>query len=263
LDSSLARIGGAIAAKIKATGINARTCMIIEGGRLCHTLINLSWPKDSTKTKKRIEKDITHKFGVLGMDAGVKSGTETGRVHNPGAEEIEWYAFTPTAVFGVAQDYDLRNANVDGLYQVYKETEVNELGRIVLGTRGKQTFYVWQKYLTSKQTMQALVKRVQGHVGRMKSSFLPGLRAMEAKGFPHKDVPGYVTAHEGSMCKGSVNDMTDNPNPCVEIISNATGVGNEGMRDVARRAMEVRADAIPKRMMYIAKHPELAYQEVI
>src|ERR1039458_8493075 len=165
LDSSLAKLQGAIAAKMEVLHLTSKDCITVEAGRLCEYMIDRAL--GSIKTKNAIAKKVLTKFVSLGEEVGIKSQSSWAghyRGHSESdiseGKDIEWYAFTPTGIYGIAQEMDYRNANVDGLESIYFGTEVTDKGRIVAGQRGKQTVYLWQKYVVKPSTVKALIAKL-------------------------------------------------------------------------------------------------------
>jgi len=256
LDASLAKLQGAIAAKVKVTGLNVRDCVTVEAGRLCEYMID-NCP-GGENTKRAIDNRVHRTFASLGANTMAKGGHM-----NKGSAEIEWYAFTPTGIYGVAQDYDLTKANVDGLAEILKETKLNKKGRIIVGKRGKQTVYLWQKYITKRSTVNALASRLKKRVGLMKASFLPALREMMLMGFKSGRSIRAIALRNEANAKGSVENNISGDDPMVDIISNASGISKQAAQLVAISAMERRAGAITSRLAILQAHPELLGQEML
>src|ERR1017187_7460659 len=125
LDSSLAKLQGAIAAKMEVLHLTSKDCITVEAGRLCEYMIDRAF--GGARTKKAIAKKVLTKFVSLGEEAGIKSVRHSSSGMSEG--DVEWYAFSPTGIYGVAADMDYRNANVDGLESIYFGTEVTDKGR--------------------------------------------------------------------------------------------------------------------------------------
>lgn len=255
LDASLSRLQGAIAAKIKVTGLNVIDCIVVEAGRLCEYMIDRC--PGGEDTKRRIDARVKYVFASLGENTMAKGGHM-----NTSSSEIQWYAFNPTGIYGVAKDYDLTKANVDGLAAVFKQTKLKS-GRIVAGQRGKQTIYLWQRYFTKQSTVNALAARLKKRVGLMKASFLPALREMMLMGFKSSRSIRADALRNEAGAKGSVENNLSGLDPMVDIISNANGISFKKAQRVASEAMYQRANAITSRLAILQAHPELLGQEML
>jgi hypothetical protein len=268
LDSSLAKLQGAIAAKMQVLKMSSRRAIGLEASHLCGYMIDRAL--GGTRTKKAIARKVLTKFISLGEDVEIKSESSWAGHHRNHSEsdisegkDVEWYAFTPSGIYGVAREMDYRNANVEGLESIYFGTEMggNDGDRIVAGQRGKQTIYLWQKFLVKPSTVKALITKLQKRVGSLKASFIPSLRALEAEGFKTAETIPAAALRNEYRAKGRFNNGLNELDCFVEIISNASGAGNEKMRQIAAEAMEGRARAIITRMAVIHEHPELIFQE--
>jgi hypothetical protein len=133
----------------------------------------------------------------------------------------------------------------------------------VAGQRGQQTIYLWQKFLVKPSTVKALITKLQKRVGSLKASFIPSLRALEAEGFKTAETIPAAALRNEYRAKGRFNNGLNELDCFVEIISNASGAGNEKMRQIAAEAMEGRANAITTYMVKLQEHPELIGQEMV
>ena len=105
LDSSLAKLQGAIAAKMEVLHLTSKDCITVEAGRLCEYMIDRAL--GSIKTKNAIARKVLKNFISLGEDVETKSqrhstdGKLAGHGHSSaGMSEgsVEWYAFSPTGI---------------------------------------------------------------------------------------------------------------------------------------------------------------------
>ncbi len=134
---------------------------------------------------------------------------------------MNWYAFTPRGIYGVAQDYDLTNATVAGLYATYFQTKTNKMGRIIVGKRGKQTIYLWQKYTVNEQTVKKLIERLKKHIGRLKAGWTV---AWNKLGQPGQPVPGWITRHENGARGDGIDGLGIPDQPSFTLINRALGI---------------------------------------
>jgi hypothetical protein len=254
----MARFNQAVALRIKVTGEAAHNVLRDEAGRLNETMMRFTPPADISKTRQNITERVSSKFSSLGTDtahdfADYEPGEKAGR------GDIRWYAFQPHSIYGIARASDKTKASADDLYKIYFGTKLNKQGRIVAGQRGKQTVYLWQSIKTKASTVAKLAKRLREHVGRAKAGWLKGYRRLQSAGFSSSySPPQYIAKHENGQERGFFLDGLGAPgNPTFTIGNTAKGIGSVKMADIARRAMLTRAVAIPKRLQYLIRHPEL------
>jgi hypothetical protein len=225
-------------------------------------MIRLSFPKSPPKTKARIEKEVRAKFGSLDRDISEQSHYRHKEGEIATGSDVEWYAWTPSGLYGVARERDFSGATVDELMKLNNSISINSTGREVVGQRGKQTVYLWQKIVTKKATVNALIVRLKKHVGRLKASFLPALRSVQARGYSGGQNISEQVAHNEAGARGSVNDQLDSSQPSLEIKSWAVGCGSPGMQGIATTAMNIRTQACIKRMIILQQHPERLMEEL-
>lgn len=219
-----------------------------QAGLLARSLINLTPPKSAPKTKERIRSSVGGKFAIL-------------RSENPrefvqdqaGRGDVSWYAFQPKGIFGVARDKDCRQMSDEELYQLNLVTKVNKQGRLVAGKRGKQTVYIWKRFLTNPGAVSRLVKRIQEHVGRLKAGWVVGWRAGGAPAGGMNAVPGWVLKHE-TGARGYVVDGLGIANaPEFTMANYAVGASEEKLGPIVSSAMRVRAKAMTADVLLYVK----------
>jgi hypothetical protein len=256
LQAAQARLQAAVEKKIRLTGLASLDCVRTEAGRLAETLVNISPPKSTGKARAQIKAKVNSTFTAL--------GATNARMRPGGKEDVIWYQFGHNFAWGVAKDKDLRDGDLGTLYKLYFETKVTGKGRINVGQRGKQTFYLWQRWLTNPDMIAALIQKVQQHVGRLKASWLPSLDFLKSQGYRGGSYspPGYVLAHRQGARGTFKNGLGVKGSPSFTLVSTATGAGSDRMKEMAKAAMTIRAEAIPKRLTQLIRHPELLGQEV-
>lgn len=264
LDQALQTWNRQITEKIEMTQLAGQDVVRKEGGRLVQTLIRFTPPRDRKASQDALEKRVGSRFTAQDA-AGVTSwhqlqhGGISGGKHGEG--EVRWYAWNAKALYGVAQDYDLTKATVDGLRTVYYETRMTKEGRIVAGHRGKQTVYLWQRYIVKSATLNKLKARLKKHFGRLKAGWLVSWIELGRPGGEYTP-PGWVTAHEQGARGYCLNGLGDPRYPQLTLENHAKGAGSEQMRELVRDALVARNQAMVRRMAFLIKHPDRMHEEV-
>lgn len=217
-------------------------------GYLARTLINLTPPKNRSAMNKIIDRKVAGKFVALNNEGSKAlkhaADSESGHTSKNGTGSIFWYSFWSDEVFGVDVASDYTGATADELWELYKKTQVTSEGRVVLGNRGKQTFYIWKRYLTTKRQREALAKRIKGHGGRLKAGWVVGWRAMGAPEGGQGPVPDWVLKHE-TGARGYVIDGLGVPNyPSVTIANYAVGATEQKLGPIKEKALQLRVQAM-------------------
>jgi hypothetical protein len=258
LGRSIAKFNQAVALRISVTHEAAHDVLRDEAGRLNETMMRFTPPASVAKTRDNITERVGKKFGSLGTGTAHDFSDYSPGV-KAGSGNVRWYAFEPHAIYGIKAENDKTGASVEDLYQLYFSTKLNKQGRIVAGQRGKQTVYLWQQIKTKASTVAKLTKRLRGHVGRAKAGWLKAYRRLQSQGFSSSySPPKYITDHENGQERGFFVDGLGAPGgPTFSIGNTAKGIGSAKMRQIATDAMRIRAEAIPKRLQYLIRHPEL------
>jgi hypothetical protein len=177
--------------KARFTMLGGRMPIIVkrQAGYLCRTLINLTPPRDRDKTAEKITNQVNKRFATF------STKYETIRASKKaGHGDTRWYAFSPTAIYGVAKKDDLRDATSEQLYQLYFKRQLNKDGRFQAGKRGKQAVYLMQRIMTKKSTVNKLIARLVKHIGRFKAGWSIG---WEQCGSPGSALPMWIARHAG------------------------------------------------------------------
>lgn len=236
--------------KVDKLGLAGPVVVKKEAGQLCRTLVELTGPKSRYKAKQKISSKVGGFFQVLGSEN--PHNYDDGKKEGHG--DVWWYSFTPKAVFGVAKDKDMTKATPDELYSFYFSTKVNRLGRIVGKTRGKQTYYIWQKVITTKARVQKLIKRLQDHLGRQKAGWAITWRG--ELGSPNGTlgpVPEWVMRHavRGKARGTAINGLGIKGHPTFTMINYALGIGKA--RGIVSAAFQIRAKAMGEYMRRVIR----------
>lgn len=269
LESALQRWNRQITDKIDWTHLAGQDVVRVEGGRLVQTLIRFTPPEDRRKSEQGMENAILSKFSLLDQARYAPSGGIAHRFEalhggKHGQSDVRWYAWNARGLYGVAEDYDLTKATVDGLKAVYYQTRISrgrKKGRIIAGHRGKQTVYLWQRYLTKPATVKRLVARLKKHFGRLKAGWLVSWIEL---GRPQGTYapPQWVTRHETGARGYCLNGLGDRRYPQLTLENHAKGAGTEKTNRFVRDALVVRSEAMVKRMVFLIRHPERLGEEV-
>lgn len=266
MDVAREKFNRAIATKISVTGLAARDCVIVETGRLTELLMKRTPPKDvsaATKLKGKIDKKVTRKFQRLTSRVNVSLHQTGGKF---GRGSVCWIASTPTSLYGEMRD-------------TQDVSDPNKLWGIFLGTndayafggradyaiegRGKQDVFIKGGYKVTKESVAALSKRLQRHVGRLKAGWLKAYRAAQSIGYRGSWQPQQYVLNNETGARGDFRNGTqDATKPFMDIINRARGVNQRYMRIIAKDALESRAKYMIRRLEQLVKHPELIGQEM-
>ena len=242
--------------KVDKLGLAGPVVVKQEAGQLCRTLVELTGPKNRSKARQRIASKVGGFFQVLNsenphdyQDAKLKDIRT-----KEGYGDIWWYSFTHSAVYGVSKDKDMTRSTPEELYSFYFGTKVNRLGRIVGKTRGKQTYYIWQKVMTTKARVQKLIKRLQDHLGRQKAAWAITWR--DDLGAPNGTlgpVPEWVMRHaiRGKARGTSINGLGIKGHPTFTMINYALGISKS--RGILAIAFKIRAKAMGDYMRRVVR----------
>jgi len=298
LDADLRMFANSIQAKALLIGKSSSQILKTECRRLAETLIRITPPSDDgpqakalktrygmgayARAKEKIKRDVLKKFAMLGRgdveDYGGRYGDEVMNFSNKtwtetsskrGHGDVKWLIWTRDYLIGVAKDYDLRAANVDGLKSIYRETKITRTGKINVGDRGRQTVLLIQKYLTKKSTVRALIRRLQANIGKLKAGWLVGWKETGGGG-PGTvyNPPQWVTRHgdKGYLGGADISQIDDPSLPAVRIWNAAKNVGTPHMRSIASDALGIRLKAMANHfvnLMRVNARSPSAYQEAV
>lgn len=260
LEASLTRWNSFVAGKIDMTQLAGQGVTRKEAGRLVQTLIKITPPADRKGSMDKLGAKVEGKFHSLGEESG-HSFSEFSAGSKAGQGDVRWYAFQPNSIYGIKQDLDMSEASVEDLRDVYYKTQLNGDGRIVAGTRGRQTVYLWQKITTKAATVKKLAKRLKDHFGRLKAGWLPSWKDLGRPGGTYSP-PGWVTDHEDGARGYSINGLGDPRFPQFTLENHAKGAGTAKMNGLVRDALVIRSEAMVKRMSFLIKHPEKLSEEI-
>lgn len=243
----------------RVTQFGGRTSTIIkrQAGLLARTLINLTPPRDRSKLGKKITERVISKFHVMGEDYSghVWSAPDPAK-QSKKFPDTTLYGFTPTAIYGVAKDVDLGDATPEHLYQLFWKRRLTRAGRAMVGRRGKQAIYVWQKITTKGSTVKALAKRLVNHIGRMKAGWSV---SWEDCGSPGRALPGWIAKHAGKLngARGySVNGLGVPGEPNFTIANTAKGIDPSKAQGYITSAMKIRIKALEADAAFALAHPD-------
>jgi hypothetical protein len=219
-----------------------------ESGELMKTLVRVTPPKDPGKTRERIARTIKMKFtaaesagsGLVSSTSRLESSTKNGK------GEIEWLLWSPQFLRGIAKEADRRNDSVDELMRL--SYRLTPKGRKVLPFRRfrnrRQKVMIYGNILTNPKTVAALIRRVQGHVGRLKAGWLvawaDGKITIMGSNLP----PQWVTRHARGARGRFIDGLGVENAPFFAIGNSAVGIGEKQVRFFVRSALGIRAKAM-------------------
>ncbi len=153
-------------------GLNAKTVVTKETGELLKTLVRISPPKEPTKTRANIKDKVMARFDALSSQNIAFAESK----QSVSASGVKWYAASSKYLFGATADSDMRKSSAADLLQVYyRAKKIQGSARIVLpftSRRTRQRVALVSKIIAGKQQVNALVRKIQSHVGRLKASWL-------------------------------------------------------------------------------------------
>jgi hypothetical protein len=246
LDAAMAKFSQAIALVAEQSGRDCKIVVAEQASLLADEMLKRTPPLNRARTKEKIKRDVLSKFGSLNVETSRESPSSG----------VHWYAFQPNAIFGVAADRDMTKASAQDLYDVYYKTKLNKQERIKAGQRGKQTVWLWQKIQSKTATVNALIKRLQGHVDRAKASWLPAwtiLKSLAPVGAGA--VPDSIAKHASGALGTFTNGLETPGAPSFTLTSFAKGIGSDKMRAIAAETMRIRAEKMVQRLVYVTIHP--------
>lgn len=254
----MAQFGSFVRQKADMLKLDSARVLRLELQRFVNTLIHITPPEYRSELEDKIRHNVPMAFESLGdMRDDSGSFTETSK---SGRGDVVWYRFTPNAIFGFKSDEDMRKATVDELYRMYWESGLTLKGRQNVGTRGKQKIYITQKIVTKASQIKALVRKMVGHVGRLKAGWMPSWVAL---GSPHGKFspPPWVTRHEVGARGYFVNNLADKDMPEFQLENHAKGSSQPKLRWLISNALQIRLKAMVRRTAYVLKYPDRIGEE--
>lgn len=233
------KVAKLMAEYVDRVGMGAPYVVKTESGMLARTLINITPPKDRKKTATSIENRIQVRFARLKQDRLASEARS-----NVNERGVWWYAWSSKALFGAARDMDMTRASVDEIYELSKK--VTKSGKVSVSKRGRQTVYLTRRVLTTSKQAAAVIKRIQGHIGRLKAGWLPAWKAAGS----HGKIPNVVAKHaEGARGRG--HDGTgDRSHPTFTLVNSANGVKEltRTQSYLLNSALKIRAKAMATKL---------------
>lgn len=243
LEANLKQFEASMARMVDRVGMGARYVVLDQSAKLVKTLIQITPPKDAGKTRTSIANRFNSRF------AKANEWSLNSKEAKYGASGVWWYAWRSNALYGAADaQKDMTGATAEEIAKLsYKLTNS---GRTRVGQRGKQKVYIWQKYVVKKKQLNAAIKLVQSHIGRLKAGWLPAYDTLKAT----FAIPARITRHR-SVAKGSAIDGTNSKESPFFIMRNfGTGIQNLKKREsyLLNRALSIRVKAMATDMkLYI------------
>lgn len=235
-----------IAALMRSVGATSRVIVEKETGELIKTLVRISPPKDKGAKAKQLEGirfQIAKTFHIFGKDNNYEyDSTQASK------SGMKWYTASSKYLFGGAPNTDMRKAGVNDLLTVhYSRKNVQGSGRIISSFRNRKTTQrvaIITKVIAVKKQVEALIKRVQKNVGRLKAGWLVAARDGKVRLSGAKLPPQWVMKHANGA-RGRADVQLSNPNdPHITIVNFAKGVRSEASVYWVNEALKIRAAAM-------------------
>lgn len=242
-------------ALIQKCGLNARDVVRKETGELIKTLVRISPPKSPGPTRLKIDETIQSKFAAM---AEVETDFERNK-SKESSTGVKWTGATSAHLFGIMKNSDMRKSSQADLLQVYyriRGVSKNNF-QIVVPFRGRVTHQkvaIKTKITTTKAQVNSLVKRIQGHVGRLKAGWLAAVvrGVVQITGTPVP--PQWVLRHANSGVRGRfINGLSDGQFPRFTIINSAKGINGSNSQYFIRSAVAIRAKAMKANALLFMK----------
>jgi len=229
---------------IRVLKINPRIVVAKETGELIKTLVRISPPKNPAKTRADIQKKISSRFQALGEQSTRFEQSDKAE----GKTGIKWYGASSKYLFGGARDSDLRKADQRTLLHVYyRARSVQGSQRIVLPFKNRNTrqrVAILTKIITTTKQVAGLVKRVQGHVGRLKAGWLVAVTRGPIKITGANMPKKWVTKHAAGARGTYINGLRKDGDASFTIINQAKGVTGKKSVYWVGQALKIRAKAM-------------------
>ena len=221
-----------------------------ECGELIKTLVRISPPSDTDKTKMQIANKVYTTMGALNHDILPRHQKILG-----GSSSVVWYAWNSQSLYGVAPEKDMTKASVKDLKSVFLSSKLsNSLGGAgrqqmeFKHPRKSQRVIITQKVLTTVKQRQKLIDYFWNHIGRLKAGWLvavgDGIVTLTGENLPPKWVTKHMAgAHGTALDETGVKDF-----PSITISNYAKGVGNRknNLNYLVRSALSIRVKAMAK-----------------
>jgi hypothetical protein len=166
----------------------------------------------------------------------------------------------------VAADSDMRKSSESYLLQVYYRSKIIQLHRrIVLPFKNRKTSQrvaLLGKILTTTKQVNIIIKRIQGHVGRLKCGWLVAVRdgAIRLSGSDFIP-PQWVTRHLKGARGWFINELGRPQTPTFTIANTSKGVSAGVSKYFVQQALNIRAKAMAANLAHFlsGKKPLSAY----
>lgn len=212
-----------------------------QAGFLARTLIQISGPRNLSKSKNALEKNLHRLFGEFSIPIVRIPGA--GGKHGNG--DIYWYDSTSTSLYGIAEPVDKTRLDKDEVYDLYKELRgrpQKKGGMTVVGKRGKQTVKIWEKFTIAAAQMRALYARLASHFGRRQAGWIPAWRSLGSPSAGLGPVPKRVLDHEQGARGNFENGLGSKTHAFFTLINSAKG--SSDLQGIVSNALKIRAKAM-------------------
>ncbi len=234
-----------IAALRRAVPVASRVIVEKESGEVIKTLVRISPPENPRQTKENIKFNINRNFESIGRQNNFDSMN-----NKIGPSGIKWYAANSDFLFGGAPDSDLRSASENTLLQVhYRTKKIQGSRRIVVPfrkQRGGQKVALITKVITSPEQRASLIKRIQGHVGRLKAAWMVAVTKGKIRISGGHQPPNWVKKHAPGARGRFENNLMNKEFPSFTIVNFAKGVTSRSSKYFMKTALKIRAGAMLK-----------------
>jgi len=248
-DIDMTGFNSGIVAMMRSVGATSRQIVEKETGELIKTLVRISPPSDAAKKSKQldnIKKQISKTFHIFGKNNNFEyDNTQASK------SGMKWYAASSKYLFGGAPDTDMRKASQKELLTVhYSRKDVQGSGRIITSFKNRKTSQrvaIITKIVAAKNQVDALIKRVQKNVGRLKAGWLVAARDGKVRLSGANLPPAWVKKHVNSGTRGRADvQLQNSTNPHITITNFAKGVRSEASLYFVNAALRIRAAAMLK-----------------
>lgn len=225
---------------VSVLGLDSVKVIRKEMGQLIKTLVR------QTPAAKNIEQSIRGKFDAANNGMSGRTSRMADMLEKSGNNSTIWYAWSPTALYGVARNLDKTQASVSELEAINRtltQETAKSRTRQRVGQRGKQTVFISQKILTMPGTLAKMIQVVKSHRGRLKAGWLAAWfeGKVELSG---AQPPAYVTRHRGAISGRVVDELSNTDSPALTIANSARGVDKKEVKSIAQLAVNIRAKAM-------------------
>jgi hypothetical protein len=230
---------------ISATKKSGRVVVAKEAGELIKTLVRISPPKNPTQSRANIKRDVTNSFSVLGS-------TDTRFDSNPskeGKSGVKWFSATSRFLYGMTKDTDMTKAGERDLLRVYYQPKTN-YGQtfMVMPLQNRKTSQraaIATRIVTKKKQVDSVVKRLQGHIGRLKAGWMVAVWKGGIKITGGYLPPQWVTRHQnGARGRADTSGLLNDAAPSLVIANFAKGINSRASERFVKYALNIRAKAM-------------------